>query len=106
MVGDSGFVTGVHAPPDALTREIDPSGPVKRITPLVLQVPSRPGLYVSHKVCAGPPAAGIVFNFAAAKKPIDLPSGDQKGPLALSVFARAATAWSRWTANKVDYDRP
>src|SRR5262245_1948774 len=47
----------------------------------------------SPKMMAGPPPAGIFFNFELAKNATNLPSGDQKGNAAPSVpSSRTAVA--------------
>jgi hypothetical protein len=45
------------------------------------------GFGASATVVTGPPAAGMVFSFPSEKKPMDAPSGDQKGKVAPSVPA-------------------
>ena len=46
----------------------------------------------SQTTRAEPPASGIVFSLPPAKKPIDLPSGDQNGALPSSVAASIRVA--------------
>src|SRR5205814_831446 len=64
------------------------SGPVvvgaNRMTPSAFQVPPRPPL-AAVKVCGAPPPTSRRFSAPAAKKPMDLLSGDQKGKVEPSV---------------------
>src|ERR1700751_3890144 len=58
----------------------------KIILPSLLQLPP-PAEGASQIVCTGPPVTWTIFNLPSAKKPMDLPSGDQKGSNAPSVPA-------------------
>src|ERR1700739_1668832 len=84
----SSIMIGWGVPPDAgirfTTSPICPLG-VKRMTPPRFQLPPRPD-GASHSVCPPPPAMSSLLSFPSAKNPRDLPSGDQNGKLAPSVF--------------------
>src|SRR4051812_32692799 len=69
-------------PPLASTRNSGASYSLqKMITPSRFHdAPQADG--ASQMICGGPPATAIRFSFPSAKKPTDLPSGDQNGSVA------------------------
>ncbi len=70
-----------HRAVSTLTSETAPVGPgAKRMTSALIHVPVA-SCTASQTTRAEPPASWIIFSLPSAKKPIDLPSGDQNGPL-------------------------
>src|SRR5262249_39411526 len=57
------------------------------ITPWRLQAPPPANPSVSQSTVTGPPSAATFLSFLPAKNPRYLPSGDQKGASASSVFS-------------------
>src|SRR5262245_54691521 len=77
------------------------------MTLFALHAPPRPNA-ASHTTCAGPPDAATVFSLRPEKKPIRVPSGDQKGsetPSPLSM-RRATAESSARTHNWFSPDTP
>src|ERR1700682_3360757 len=75
----SGLVSSTGEPPAEDTR-YNPwrASPVNRTTPSWFQVPPRP-LGASQITWACPPDACTFLSLPSAKKPMNLPSGDQNG---------------------------
>jgi len=65
--------------------------------------PPTPGL--SHNGITGPPRTETFFSFPSAKKASHCPSGEKKGPSALSVPAISVVlAWSSFRVNNFDWE--
>src|ERR1700756_3336079 len=81
----SSFVSGIGEPPLILICESGAIGDAeKTITPLGLHAAPRPSC-ASHSACAVVPLSSNTFILPSAKNPIERPSGDQKGKMALLV---------------------
>jgi hypothetical protein len=86
----SSRVIAVGIPPPELTRINGPWPLLNTIISLRAQAAPSPNPSTSQMVCTGPPLSAIFINFPLAKKPINWPSGDQKGNLAPSVELRGS----------------
>src|SRR5713101_6162057 len=70
--------SSARPPPETTLLMAPPLSGANTINPFWFQLAPRP-VGASQITCTGPPLTPILFSLPSAKKPIDVPSGDQNG---------------------------